>query len=96
MSHNTESNELRTQILEEMEARRIDHKTYVDAEWLLDQYDTLKDTEKEEAVREERERIFKELRKYGITAPSMQSLVLNAPQFEAAVTPLPESDKTEI
>lgn len=52
MSHNTKSNELRTQILEEMEARRIDHKTYVDAEWLLDQYDTLKDTEKEEAVRE--------------------------------------------
>jgi len=35
-----------------MEARRIDHKTYIDAKWLLDQYDTFKDKEKEEAVLE--------------------------------------------
>ena len=53
-SNNNKSSELRTQIIEEMEARRIDHKTYVDAKWLLNQYDTLKDkahkAEVEEAV----------------------------------------------
>ena len=30
---------LREQIIEEMKARRIDHKTYTDADWLMAEYE---------------------------------------------------------
>ena len=33
--------EIRQQIIDEMNARRIDHKTYIDSEWLLNEYDKL-------------------------------------------------------
>lgn len=38
-------NELRDRILEEMNARRIDHKTYIDSEWLLSEYEKALDAE---------------------------------------------------
>lgn len=42
-------NELRDQVLAEMNARRIDHKTYINSEWLLSEYETTLRKEKEEA-----------------------------------------------
>ena len=41
--------ELRDQVLAEMNARRIDHKTYINSEWLLSEYETTLRKEKEEA-----------------------------------------------
>jgi ribosomal protein S18 acetylase RimI-like enzyme len=35
----TPAHEWREQVLEEMNARRIDHKTYIDSEWLLKEYE---------------------------------------------------------
>ena len=77
-----------------MEARRIDHKTYVDAEWLLDQYDTLKDTEKEEAVWEAYMKgqgaAIKEL------AIKQNRTLEDIAQELHLLPPLLESDKTDI
>lgn len=42
-------NELRDQVLAEMNARRIDHKTYINSEWLLSEYETTLRKEQEEA-----------------------------------------------
>ena len=42
-------NELRDQIIREMNARRIDHKTYINSEWLLSEYETTLRKEQEEA-----------------------------------------------
>ena len=41
-------NELRDQVLAEMNARRIDHKTYINSEWLLSEYETTLRKEQEE------------------------------------------------
>ncbi len=38
-------NELRDQVLAEMNARRIDHKTYINSEWLLSEYEKALDAE---------------------------------------------------
>ncbi len=38
-------NELRDQIIREMNARRIDHKTYINSEWLLSEYEKALDAE---------------------------------------------------
>ena len=101
MSHNTKSNELRTQILEEMEARRIDHKTYIDAKWLLDQYDTLKDTEKGEAVREIIKMADALEVECGLDGDKGTKQWMAFKGFRNSIrdkfltTPLPESDKTE-
>ena len=37
--------ELRDQVLAEMNARRIDHKTYINSEWLLSEYEKALDAE---------------------------------------------------
>ena len=49
--------------------------------WLQHRLEALVREEREE----ERERILKQLRRFGITAPSIQSPVLNISQFEAYI-----------
>ena len=50
----TSREELRKQILNEMNAGRIDHKTYIDSEWLLSEYDKTLHQELQKAREEER------------------------------------------
>lgn len=84
-----------------MEARHIDHKTYVDAKWLLDQYDTLKD----QAHKAEVEEIIKmadalEL-ECGLDGDKGTKQWMAFKGFRNSIrdkfltTSLPESDKTE-
>ena len=42
--------ELRQRILDKMNSRRIDGKTYIDSEWLLNQYDEAERQKREEGV----------------------------------------------
>ena len=56
-------------------------------EELLTQTLTAERQKREEVVEAERERILRELCSYGITPPTMHSLVLNHSQFESIITP---------
>ena len=90
MSHNTKSNK---EILREFDVL-FDAENYpLMYSWLEKQL-TLKDTEKEEAVREEREEIREILqcvsRMINASAINLENYILGQ------MPPLPESDKTEI
>lgn len=58
METDNTKDELRKQILEEMNARRIDHRTYVNSEWLLSEYDKTLHQELQKA----REQLVEEIR----------------------------------
>ena len=63
MSNNKDIEEKRQRILDEMNARRIDGKTYIDSQWLLNEYETAltqhHEAEVERAVEAERIRLVK-------------------------------------
>lgn len=58
MSKDSTREELRQQIIDEMNSRRIDHKTYIDSDWLLSEYDKSFHQELQKAREKERERII--------------------------------------